>query len=221
MTLPEYSLAMQREKGVHAGFRREYALTILLLLVSSTCLAAPSDADWTLERDVNDIQLYTRVVAGSPINAVKVKTRINATQESVMKAMWGGEGCDTWRTKCKSSKILKTISTNENYTYFVLNLPWPLADRDIVMHSISQIDITSGKLTVRLKSESSYYPDQGYVRAESSGKVTLSTISDKVVELVQIMHTDLRGKLPTKEVNARTLTSTLKDITLLRALAED
>jgi len=193
-------------------------LLAVSLVVSAMTVAA--DAEWTLEKDAEQIQLYTRPVSGSPFLAVKATTLINAPMEKVAEAFGNGDGCSAWRATCKSSEVLSTVSDLERYVYLVLDLPWPLADRDMVIHSTAQLDPASNTATVRMESASSRHPPQDYVRAESNGEYTIKALSAEQVEFTYIMHTDLGGDLSPGVINPQVVASTFSDIVQLRRLAQ-
>jgi START domain len=222
--------------AISAGYRRHIMPRIsnkkpthlnsaacLLLLIASLAVspsASSTEATWTLEKDEKQIQLYTRPVPDSPFLAVKAITVINAPMPKVAAAFGDGAGCSEWRAMCKSSEVLSMVSDTERYVYLVLDLPWPLSDRDMVIHSTAQIDIASKKATVKLVSASSTHPAKNHVRAESSGEYTIQAITDEQVEFTYIMHTDLGGDLPPEVINPQVASSTFTDIVALRQLAE-
>jgi hypothetical protein len=193
-------------------------LLTVVLAVPATALTA--EAEWTLERDEENIQLYTRSVPDSPFLEVKATTLINASIEKVAQTFGYGDGCSEWQAMCKSSEVLSTVSETERYVYLVLDLPWPLADRDMVIHSSGQIDREAGTVTVHLKSDSSKHPLQDYLRAESHGQYQIKGFSDEQVEFTYIMRTDLGGDVSPDIINPRLAESMHSDVASLRALAE-
>ena len=195
-------------------------LLLITASLAASSTAVSNEAEWTLEKDEEQIQLYTRPVSGSPFLAVKAITLINAPMTKVADAFGDGDGCSAWRALCKSSEVLSMVSETERYVYLVLDLPWPLSDRDMVIHSIAQIDPASRTATVQLASASSAHPAKDYVRAESSGEYTIKAISDQQVEFTYIMHTDLGGDLSPDVINPQVASSTFTDIAQLRLLAE-
>ncbi len=145
---------------------------------------------------------------------------LNTAAARVSELMGDGNGCAEWRTTCKSSTVLEQVSDAERYIYLVLDLPWPAADRDLVMHSKTVIDPASQTAIVELVSDSSKHPAQDYVRAESQGKFVIRAVGDDKVEFTYIMHTDLGGDLPPRAVNSRLAETTLDELIRLRKLAE-
>jgi hypothetical protein len=199
-----------------------YPIPLLLLTLSLAVsgTAYSSEQGWILEREEDRIKVYTRPESDSPFLAVKVTAVINAPFEKVVEAMGSGDGCGEWRAVCKSSEIMSTVSETENYVYMVLDLPWPISDRDMVIHSDANIDLEAKTVTVNLVSASSSHPEQDYVRAESNGQYLITAIADEQVEFTYIMHTDFGGDLSPDIINTRLSTSTYDDIKQLQELAE-
>ena len=104
---------------------------------------------------------------------------------------------------CKSSEVLDGASDTERYVYMVLDMPWPVADRDMVIHSIADIDVAAKTVTVQLQSASSERPEQDYVRAITNGQYQIKALAEEQVELTYIIHTDLGGDLSAELINPR------------------
>ena len=188
-------------------------------LVIATAVAA-EEAPWQLQQQDDDIFIYSRPVDGSSYDAVKATVLINAPITHVSTFIGDGDGCPKWRAMCKSSEVIEILSEHERYVYTVLDLPWPASDRDIVVHSVTEINTETKTATVNLLSDSSRHPAADPVRAETSGKMVLRIVSEKQVEFTYIMHTELGGNLPAGAVNSGVAEGVFEDLSLLRQLAE-
>jgi hypothetical protein len=193
-------------------------LVSLALLLPVAAFAA--DAQWVLAQDEDRIQLYTRPVEGSPFLEVKALAQINAPITEVATVMGDGDGCDEWRAMCKSSEILSTLSETEQLVYLVMDMPWPVADRDMVIHSIALIDVEAKNVTVELQSAPNEHSSADYVRATTSGRYEIQAINEGQVQLTYIMHTDLGGDLSANMINPRLVSATFDDIKRLQDLSE-
>lgn len=193
---------------------------VLAGLLAVACPAQATDAPWSLEREEEGISLYSRPVADSPYLAVKVVAKIDAPAEKVAQLLGDGNGCSPWRAMCKSSEVLNANSESERLVYLVLDLPWPVSDRDLVVRSLAQVDTEAKSLHVTLESASSEYPVQEYVRAESSGEYELKVVGAAQSEFTYIQHTDIGGDMSPDLINPSLLSSTFDDIKRLQELAE-
>lgn len=207
-------------RSTRSKISRIAGLILGTLAFAGTSFGLAENAEWTLEKQRGDVSVYSREVPGSPYVEVKATVLITAPVSRISELMGNGEGCAAWRTKCKSSVVLERVSEHELYVHLVLDLPWPAADRDIVLHSKTAFDTQSKTATVSLTSDSSKLPPQDYVRAQSSGKFIIEKVSDEQVEFTYIMHTDLGGNLPAGSVNAGIADATYDDLKKLQELAE-
>ncbi|CAA0101765.1 Uncharacterised protein [Halioglobus japonicus] len=189
-------------------------------VLSVPCSAWAAETPWALEQDEGDIQIYTRPVADSPFIEVKATALIKAPIEHVAAVMGDGDNCSEWRAMCKSSEVLGTPSDTQRTIYMVLDLPWPVADRDMVIDSVIDIDRSAKTVNVQLQSASSKYPEQDYVRATTTGQYEIRALDNQQVLLTYIMHTDLGGDLSANLANPRMIESTYEDVKRLQVLAE-
>lgn len=202
------------------------ATTFMLNLLLTTAMAlsplhvTANEKTWNLELKEQGISVFTRAVEDSPYPEVKATTIIDAPLMRVGELLGDGNSCVEWRSMCESSRVIEKTSEHEQYIHLVLDLPWPVKDRDMVMRSTTNIDTASRSVMVDLQSASSRQPVGDYIRAESSGQFFLRAIGEEQVEFTYTMHTDLGGDLPAGPVNARLVSSTFEDLNRLRKLAE-
>jgi hypothetical protein len=176
---------------------------------------------WALTKEKKRIKLYSRPKKDSNLIEIKVTTTLNVPLEKALKLFSNGDGCDSWQSLCRSSKIIPAEPEGENLIYMVLNLPWPLADRDIVIIFTHKFDSEKKLTTVYFQPATDSYPQQDILRGELKGYYTLQSISPKEIELTWVAFTDFRIDLSPNIVNARFISTTLKDIEQLVNLAED
>ncbi|MFT4518238.1 MAG: hypothetical protein ACI9JM_000619 [Halioglobus sp.] len=192
-----------------------------LLLAMTAAATAATDEQWQLANEDPRIFLYTRSIADSPFTAVKASMVVHGSSEKVASVFGDGNGCSEWRGMCKSSKLLGEPSETERYVYLVLDLPWPISDRDLVLHSVSELDAETKSLTVNLNSAEGKHPLTKHVRAKSNGSYVIRAVDEKNVEITYEMHVDLGGELSPGMINSRLVTSTFEDMERLLALVEN
>lgn len=205
---------------VPAVYRRVFlaALGAFVALLLAPPLAANSD--WTLEKDKKGIQLYTRKVDGSPFEEVKATTVIEAPINRVIDVFGDGADCAEWRGNCKTSRILRQPDENTRFIHMVLDLPWPLSDRDMVIRSLSVIDEEAQTATVDIVSVEGEYPEQKYVRANTRAHYSLELLEPGKIALTYVVHVDLGGDLSPGIINSELASSTFDEIERLIKLAE-
>lgn len=200
-------------------FHRRGCIGIVVLSLLATAVSA-QEAQWALVKESAQVKLYTRSVEGSDYIAVKAVARINAPFLAVTQVMGDGEACSQWRKLCKSSQVFNKQADTERYIYMVLDMPWPLADRDMVIHSQATTNLDNKTLIVDLQPASQSYPMQDYIRAESAGSYQITALSDELMEFSWIMHTHLGGDVSPAMINKRLASTTYEDVMRLVSLAE-
>lgn len=189
-----------------------------LLIATTTALA--EQIPWKIQEQDDGISIYSRSVEGSSYNAIKATMLIDSSMDRLSNLIGDGNACPEWRAMCKFSEVIEDTSEHERYVYTVLDLPWPASDRDMVLHTKTQIDTDTNTATVYLSSDSTRHPAADFVRAEASGQMIIQAVSDRQVEFTYIMHTELGGSLPASSVNTGLIDGAMVDLKRLRKLAE-
>jgi hypothetical protein len=79
------------------------------------------------------------------------------------------ENYPKWGYKVLDSKELKRVSDTETYYYSKLDFPWPLDDRDIIVHSKMEQDPITRRITATSISSPDYLPgNKGVVRMRNA-----------------------------------------------------
>lgn len=107
-------------------------LACTLLLLSFT--HAHAQDDWALQKDADDIQLYTRFRSDSAINEFKAVMRLKGDIDSAFAVLSDMGRVTSTDPHTKEGRILKSISENEYYFYQLLEMPFFMGDRDLISH---------------------------------------------------------------------------------------
>jgi len=116
---------------------RFFFLFFLLLVVNANAINF-SDVytDWELAKEKNGIKVYTRQAEGRKIKEFKAIMTVNSTLEEIEKVIDHVNEYASWQANVTTSKSLLEEGNTEQYIYYTSELPWPVDDRDIVLHSI-------------------------------------------------------------------------------------
>ena len=131
-------------KHILAGLGLLLIITIPVLWGSET-----QEPPWTLAKDEQGIQVYTRKIEGIDIIEFKGITRIKSSMAGLLALIRDIEATPQWVANCTESKVLKRINANETYTYSFSKAPWPVKDRDAVVHNVISLDQETSVITVR------------------------------------------------------------------------
>jgi hypothetical protein len=106
-----------------------YALFVLLIITLSTNTYA-----WDLEYDEDGIQIYTQDIAGSNFKAFRGTTTVNSDLINVIAHQVNIESMPEWLHDCSKSELISELNGQDMYIYQRTSAPWPVSDRDYVLH---------------------------------------------------------------------------------------
>ncbi len=184
--------------GFIVGPRKTGFLKVLasssLILISSLGFAADG---WQLDKDADDIQLYTKESETSPLKQVKVVTQVKSSLSALVSFLSDQSGFPEWMDKVSKVEKLKDISAQETLTYTVIDSPWPEQDRDGVWYSKWEQNPESLVVTKQVTSEPQYVgEDDRMIRTQSyEAKWVLTPKDGGVVEVAYISDFDPGGNV--------------------------
>lgn len=91
-----------------------------------------SQDQWILKKESNGIKVYTSQPEGQPIMKYRVVTSIQSNYKDVYKQVVDFEGNKKNLETVKELRILKNLPEKEFITYMIIDLPWPLQNRDLL-----------------------------------------------------------------------------------------
>ena len=174
-------------------------LFILLLWFTNSSLFAQ---DWTLEKNKEGIQVFTRKVEGYAIKEYKAIITLKTTIVDLVKLLKNHKDLKTWFVKCPISTRLKKVSEEEYYVYFLNDAPWPVSDRDNVTNMKFEL-LDNGTQLVHLKGFPKYIPEKsGIVRLpRMQAKWMFEPKANGMVKITQQVLADLGGNIPAWLIN--------------------
>ena len=164
----------------------------------------PAKADWR-EVYVNDgITVYAQKQPTTGIMAFRAWGVIDAPMDQVMEVLRKVEISEEWMPDISEKYTLRDISDYEAITYSVNKLPWPLADREMILRNALRLDTRRKYLVVDVYSvEEGAPPTNGdLVRAYMHcGRTRLRPALENQTELDIVLYVDPRGYIPNWLVN--------------------
>ncbi len=183
------------------SFRRIVPAALLALLAGASPAGAAA-ADWTLRRDAEGVRVWTRPVEGSAYHEFRGTVSVRAPVARVVTWIGDAERMPEWFFRCREAELVERLSPTEGVSYVVLHLPWPLADRESVIHW-RIADTEGGATVVRMENAPDRLPPrEGRVRVPNArGAWELTPQSDGTLEIALQMHFEPGGRLPGWIVN--------------------
>lgn len=174
---------------------------------------------WQLRRESAEIKIYTRQSQGSALNAVRIETRLPGPIDRVADLLIDPAKRSLWDDMCATVEVLSR-SQLSNTAYFHYAMPWPVADRDVVLATDIRRD--EDGLTINSVALSSDYPPQpGRVRVSEAWYLwRLTPVSATATDVVAEMYMDPAGPIPAWLLNRLALSQPAKTIERLRVVLQ-
>ena len=156
---------------------------------------------WTLNKNENNIKVYSRVVNGSNFKEYKAVTLIKAPMDSIVSVLVDGDNLKKWNYKTTKSALLESTSDNEFTVYMYNDMPWPAKNRDHISR-LKLYSVNDSIVRINIKSLPNRLPiKKGVVRVVHFSGFWLLEEFKKGTRVTQHMHGDPGGLIPSFIVN--------------------
>jgi hypothetical protein len=189
--------------------------TTASLATDLAAAAFNSDSEWLLRRESADIKIFTRNMASSDLNAVRIETVLPAELGRVVALLTEVARRPEWDEMCKTVTVLSTAD-DQQVAYYHYDMPWPVADRDIVLQT--EVHRTADAVVILSNAVANdYAPKPERVRvSEAWYRWHLSALSPAQTAVVAEMFMDPAGPIPAWLLNRLALTQPSQTIERLR-----
>lgn len=154
--------------------------------------------NWKLEKQKNGISIYLSDVKGSSFKAVKVECTLTGTYAKLIALLANVSEFSKWIYNNKTSSLLKQNSPLDIIYYSETHMPWPLSNRDAIIHMQIKTDSLPRFLSISGSGEPNFLPAiSGKVRVthyKASWKVTMPTANS--IQISYFLEVDPGGSIP-------------------------
>ena len=173
---------------------------------------------WVFEKERNNVKVWTRKTDASDFKSLKASATYRASVEQMAAILNDAASYPEWMMDLESTEILKEISPNERYYYFLVDAPWPISNRDNIVHFTLTDDAKTGGFKVTVEGIPDYLPEKpGIVRiVKSQGSWLVRPKGNGEIELVFEYAADPGGKIPAWAVNMFIVDGPIKTLSNLR-----
>ena len=176
---------------------------ILFLFGFSIASTVFCQRNWKLSKQKDGINVYESEVPNSDYKGIKVECTLEGTYDKLIAVLSNVSHQKDWVYNNKTAYILKKISPDEFYYYSETFIPWPMSNRDAVVHLKINKDSLDRFLKITATGEPNYIPEKsGKVRVPKtaiSWYVTMPT--SKTISIVYTFEAEPGGSLPAWLVN--------------------
>ncbi len=170
------------------------------VLVCSTLTAWPAWAGgWSKLSNDDGILVETREVPDQEMPDVRGTMVMKGEFYEVCALIEDVDHTCDWAKRCLGSRVLKRLSDTEMIFYSRTTAPWPVQDRDAVLHAIATGLDRGDDATMRFESIQTPLgpPIDGVVRMPVlKGHYRISRVDDQTTRIEFTVHADIGGWIP-------------------------
>lgn len=158
--------------------------------------AAQTEQGWVFKNETDGVKIYHQQTSG--MMHVKLSTTLKATLSGIATLFSEVETYPVWGYKVAESKLLRRVSPTEMYYYSKFDFPWPMEDRDIVLHSVLVQDPTTHRIIITNTPQPDYVAEtKGVTRIRNSKtKWTITPAGNGNLNVEQQISTDSGSNMP-------------------------
>ncbi len=111
---------------------------LIILLFFTSVYTFSQERPWKFVKETNGVKVYFRTIENSHLHEVKIQTTFTGNLSTIVEALKDVQAYTQWVYKAVNSYTVKEFNAYEMEYYNRIDFPFPLDDRDIVIHSIIQ-----------------------------------------------------------------------------------
>ena len=169
-----------------------------LVLSSVFAFSVAGQYNWKLTKVKDGISVYQSAVKYSNYKSIKVECTFQGTYDKLITVLNNVSGQKDWVYHNKEAYIVKRVNPHEFYYYTEASLPWPMTNRDAIVHLTINKDSLNRFLHITSVGVPDYMSEKsGKVRVASSSiiwNVTMPT--PNTIRIIYIFEADPGGSLP-------------------------
>ena len=171
-------------------------LPTIFILCCAAFIAPKLEAKWTLKKDKNGVQIYTRPVEDSPLKEFKGVVNIRTTVEAAKTLLLDLPSYTEWSHNCIESSVLKINNENDIIGVTLTDAPWPVQDREAIVQTI--VVEKNGSTYLNMTALPNYLKTKdGVVRVpKMTGFWKITPNADGTVRVTQQVHASPGGRIP-------------------------
>jgi START domain len=195
----------------------------ICLLYLPTFVPASDKNDWTLKREKDGIDIYSRPSNCSKVNDIRVDMDLTGTVEQLAAILRDIDGYSGWVYSTRTATMIKKVSENEVIYYAEVGTPWPAANRDYYADLKITLNPANHSMNVVSVGMKDYQPEKkDFVRVPMSrGSWTVTTQSARKIHLQYILQIDPGGSIPAWILNGFVAKAPLETFSNLKKKMED
>jgi len=178
--------------------KKYYLISLIPAFFFLTGFSDLSGQSWVFIKEKEGIKLYTRKEANNSVKSFKGEVYLHTQIEKVFSLITNVKNFDWWDDDIRDIKVLFYEKDKSIQYYLVYDVPWPIADRDLVVDSRITIDPVTGTRSVEARSLLNVIPEKpDLIRIKKYWqKWTLIPVEKDLVHLILEGTVDPAGSVP-------------------------
>jgi hypothetical protein len=181
---------------------RFYPLIFILIIFPG--LTKAQTREWILTDNINGIESYK--LAKTPQNRAEFKAiaTLNCRLDIIAVILKDFQNYPQWMPDCIEVRQIEKIDDNNILLYYLHHAPWPVRNRDAVLHVTSRLDTSAQALyiTSRTVTDNRFPPADNPVRmAKMEADWAICFIDEKHTRVSYQLFSDPGGYIPASQAN--------------------
>ena len=175
-----------------------------VILFSSVGITTFGQYKWKLSKDKDGIKVYLAENPKSKYKSIKVECTLQGSFDRLIAILTNVNHLNDWVYNTKTSYLIKKITPYDLYYYTETSIPWPMSNRDAVVHLKIMKDSLQRFVKVSAISEPLFIPERDdKVRIPKSNVYWYVTMPTRnTVSIIYTFEADPGGNLPAWVVNS-------------------
>ncbi len=184
-----------------SALRKVLLLAAVSLALSSNAQKQTPEKEWVFKGQKDGIKVYYRQT--QDVHELKLATTVRASLPGLAQLFDDVPNYTKWSYRVVESRLVKRVSETEMYYYVRIDFPWPLSDRDLIMHSYLQQDPHTRTIVSASKAAPDMLPvKDGVVRIRKAhSKWVITPTTPGVLAVEYYLYSNPGGNLPDWLIN--------------------
>ena len=179
--------------------------------------------DCDLRKSAEGIEVYTCKTTDSKINSIRSNFSLNLPFSELSKALLDWPNFNQWQYKIRKTELLKTISKVELIYRAELIAPWPVSNRDLILHVKLSPGPNPNEYQFTIIGKPDFIPPrEGFVRVPvSDGSWQIKVVGPERIDIQYSLMVDPGGAIPAWLLNLSLAEGPFETFKGLREYLED
>lgn len=159
--------------------------------------------DCVLRKDQDDIKVFICKTKNSKLKSIHATFSVNVSSIELTNLVRDVAGYNNWQYNTMNAHALEVVSYNELIYYAEIVAPWPISNRDLVVHLKIKKDSLTNDIIISANSIPEYLPNKkGIVRVPmSTSQWIIRPITESSASVDYTMLINPGGSVPAWMVN--------------------